>query len=110
MAHEEPEDFGDRLFTAMLVLQGTSREKISETELGRRVAALLEREKPFSQTAVSGWLDGAFPEVVTVGAIAEVCGVDPGWLAFGEKSKAEPPIAAPVRAKRAARRRKEKRA
>lgn len=42
---------------------------------------------------VSRWeADRAIPDLHTISAIARVARVDPGWLAFGEKSSAPTPL------------------
>lgn len=62
------------------------------------VNGIKERDTDFAKAIgvsnglVSGWKTAEqAPPVERCLAIAERCGVDPGWLAFGEKSKAPAP-------------------
>ena len=92
--------FSDRLFDAMQHLNKTERANVSGAELGRRVAALLDRA-PFSEGWFTMMKDSPTPPPnPTCLAIAQICGVDPGWLTYGEACAApmlpqvEPAIAA----------------
>ena len=56
------------------------------------IAERVGRETPFAATAVSRWEAGLqvpAPEIIE--AIAELSGVDPGWISHGEKTAAPGP-------------------
>lgn len=59
--------------------------RISQADFAQLVSDALGREKPLSQTAVSRWLKGAVPDVDVIEAVAAVCRVRAGWLAFAEE-------------------------
>jgi transcriptional regulator with XRE-family HTH domain len=83
---------GRRLFLAHLQLSYQLGRRITLAEFGRLIAERLGRETPFAATAVSKWEAGLqvpAPEVIE--AIAELSGVDPGWISHGEKSAAPRP-------------------
>lgn len=82
----------NRMFEARLRLTATARRSVSLAEMGELVGAKLGREG-FTATAVSRWMSGLQePELAAIDAIADVCGVDPGWLAFGARSQAPAPL------------------
>ena len=87
------ETFADRMSLAYTALcrerQGEIR-KLELTEFGHRIGARLMR-LPIPPATLMEWFAGTVPDVATVQAIAEVCGVDPGWLAFGAASGAPTP-------------------
>ena len=56
---------------------------ISNVEIVRRVAAETGGES-LSPSSASRWKSKAVPDLSILGVIAQVCGVHPGWLAFGE--------------------------
>lgn len=59
----------------------------TQSELGARLASKLGRKDPVPAGTISRWeADKAVPDLPTILAIAEVCGVSPGWLAFGAAS------------------------
>ena len=83
---------GRRVFLAHLQLSYRLGRRITLAEFGRLIAERLGRETPFAATAVSKWEAGLqvpAPEVIE--AIAELSGVDPGWISHGEKSAAPRP-------------------
>ena len=83
---------GRRLFLAHLQLSYRLGRRVTMAEFGRLVAERLGRKAPFAATAVSKWESGLqvpAPEVIE--AIAELSGVDPGWISHGEKSAAPGP-------------------
>lgn len=84
-----PLAFPVRLKLARLFLGSSEGRTVSNAEFGKRVGAALGRD-PIDQSAVSRW-GRTVPDVKTLEAIASVCDVDPGWLAFGDKSSAVPP-------------------
>jgi transcriptional regulator with XRE-family HTH domain len=85
---------GRRIFIAHLELSYRVGRRVTLAELGRLVAERLRRDAPFAATAVSKWEAGVQtpgPEVIE--AIAELSGVDPGWISHGAKSAAPEPRA-----------------
>jgi transcriptional regulator with XRE-family HTH domain len=83
---------GRRVFLAHLQLSYRLGRRVTMAEFGRLVAERLGRNAPFAATAVSKWESGLqvpAPEVIE--AIAELSGVDPGWISHGEKSAAPGP-------------------
>ena len=56
---------------------------ISNVAMVRRVAVEMGGES-LTPSSASRWKSTAVPNLVILGAIARVCGVHPGWLAFGE--------------------------
>jgi transcriptional regulator with XRE-family HTH domain len=86
------EEIGIRIFHARLEASAQRREQLSQHAVGALVAELLRRRRPITAATVSRWESGdALPSLPTVDAIARACGVDPGWLAFGERSRAPSP-------------------
>jgi len=85
---------GRRIFLAHLQLSYQLGRRITLAEFGRLIAKRLGRKRPFVATAVSRWEAGLqvpTPEVVE--AIAELSGVDPGWISHGDRSAAPgPPV------------------
>lgn len=60
--------------------------RLTQAKLGSAVAQRLGRAAPFTQGAVSGWMnteDPGTPDNPTLRAIAEVLSVDVMWLIFG---------------------------
>ena len=83
---------GRRIFVAHLELSYRLGRRVTLAELGRLIAERLRRDTPFAATAVSKWEAGVqtpAPEVIE--AIAELSGVDPGWISHGAKSAAPAP-------------------
>ncbi len=56
---------------------------ISNVEMVRRVVAETGGES-LTPSSASRWKSKSVPDLAILGAIARVCGVHPGWLAFGE--------------------------
>lgn len=86
--------FKKRFFEATLEYGRVEGEMWTPEILGEKVAKEMhgkKKDKPFSASSVSRWKSGVIPNVVTVAAMARVLHVDPGWLAFGEFSKAPRP-------------------
>jgi transcriptional regulator with XRE-family HTH domain len=89
---------GRRVFLAHLQLSYQLGRRVTLAEFGRLIAEQLGRETPFAATAVSKWEAGLqvpAPEVIE--AIAELSGVDPGWISHGEKSAAPRPELQPMK-------------
>jgi transcriptional regulator with XRE-family HTH domain len=83
---------GDRILLARLQASARRGEKMSQEALGSLVAQALGRDQTTTAATVSRWESGdTVPSIATVGAIAKVCGVDPGWLAYGPASEARSP-------------------
>ena len=87
----EDTGFAQRLFRAWYLFQLKKGGSATQEWLGRQVGKKLVDREPLSQSAVSRWMKGAKPDLETIAAIAEVLQVDPGWLAFGELSRAPAP-------------------
>ena len=76
-------------------------EKISDEEIGIRVARKLKRPEPYSYQAVGAWMKGREPDSFeVVRALAEVLGCDAADLAFGPAGGSEP-LPAPSKRKKA---------
>jgi transcriptional regulator with XRE-family HTH domain len=89
---------GRRVFLAHLQLSYRLGRRVTMAEFGRLIAERLARETPFTATAVSKWEAGLqvpAPEVIE--AIAELSGVDPGWISHGDKSAAPRPELQPTK-------------
>jgi transcriptional regulator with XRE-family HTH domain len=83
---------GRRLFVARLELCYKLGRSVTLTEFGRLIAERMGRREPFSYAAVSRWEAGLqAPALEVIEAIAELSGVDPGWISHGEKSAAPSP-------------------
>ena len=88
---------GRRVFLAHLQLSYRLGRRVTLAEFGRLVAQQLGRETPFAATAVSKWEAGLqLPAPEVIEAIAELTGVDPGWISHGEKSAAPRPELLPT--------------
>jgi len=88
---------GRRVFLAHLQLSYRLGRRITLAEFGRLIAERLGRETPFAATAVSKWEAGLqLPAPEVIEAIAELSGVDPGWISHGEKSAAPRPELQPT--------------
>ena len=87
-------DWSARLFWARKALELRLGTEISDGEFASRVARRMGRAEPHAPSSISQWKSGDQvppPEVQL--AIAQECGVDPGWLTYGLASRA--PIPAP---------------
>jgi transcriptional regulator with XRE-family HTH domain len=83
---------GRRVFLAHLQLSYRLGRRVTLAEFGRLIAEQLRRQRPFAATAVSKWEAGLqIPAPEVIEAIAELSGVDPGWISHGEKSAAPGP-------------------
>jgi transcriptional regulator with XRE-family HTH domain len=88
---------GRRVFFAHLQLSYRLGRRVTLAEFGRLIAERLGRKAPFATTAVSKWEAGLqIPAPEVIEAIAELSGVDPGWISHGEKSAAPGPPLPPV--------------
>ena len=83
---------GERILIARFEASALRSEKLSQERLGALVSRELSKGAPVTAATVSRWESGdTVPSVTTIAAIARVCGVDPGWLAFGAESAAPSP-------------------
>ena len=83
---------GRRVFLAHLELSYRLGRRVTLAEFGRLIAARMGRATPFAATAVSKWEAGLqLPTPEVIEAIAELSGLDPGWISHGEKSAAPAP-------------------
>ena len=83
---------GERILIARFEASALRSEKLSQERLGALVSRELSKGAPVTAATVSRWESGdTVPSVTTIAAIARVCGVDPGWLAFGAESTAPSP-------------------
>ena len=83
---------GERILIARFEASALRSEKLSQERLGGLVSRDLSKGAPVTAATVSRWESGdTVPSVTTLAAIARVCGVDPGWLAFGAESAAPGP-------------------
>lgn len=78
------------MYAALKRLEMGLGRDVSQTQLAELVADRLHG-KPRDQSTVGRWFRGAMPDAVTIQAIADVCGVEPGWLAFGRGPMLPPP-------------------
>lgn len=83
-------ELADRIGSAFKAFNNNQKRghEMSQTELGRLVAERIGRPAPFTQVAVSGWMNTekpAAPDNPTLRAIAQVLGVDEYWLTFGAR-------------------------
>jgi hypothetical protein len=81
-------ELAERIATAFKQFNANARRgnEIGQLELSRLVAKKLHRPEPFTQAAVSGWMNvekPSAPDNPTLRAIADVLGVDLMWLVFG---------------------------
>lgn len=83
--------FHDRVRRAHLARQTEIGRDLSQDEVGREVARYLGLQEAIGQGTVSRWFRGSIPDLRTIGGLALVLNVDPGWLAFGDLSAAPKP-------------------
>jgi transcriptional regulator with XRE-family HTH domain len=76
------EGFASRLRRAFRALEDRLGRDLTQTELGEMVGKQL-REDAISQPSVARWFAGTLPEHYRMVALAQVLGVDPGWLGYG---------------------------
>lgn len=84
--------FRDRLFTAWHLHHVRTGTTQSQGWLADTVSQHLGLPKPLTQGAISRWFAAdTEPDLKTIGAVAAILEVDPGWLAFGAASAAPAP-------------------
>lgn len=85
--------FGERLRIARAKREIHGR--VSYREIAEAVAERTGRATAHRDTSVGRWIQGdSFPDVPSIWALAEIFGVDPGWLAFGDACQAPGPTLA----------------
>jgi transcriptional regulator with XRE-family HTH domain len=83
---------GERIQLCRSICEVRGKGGGSQADFGRVVAVQLGGSNPISGATVSRWEAGEFqPDLRTLLAIARVAGVDAGWLAFGDASRAPKP-------------------
>lgn len=84
------EAWGRRLRDAKRDFEKRHDTSLSYTEIGRRVAKVLERRTPFAPTSARSWfVEGQEPETFAIaGAIAVVLEADAGYLMTGYEKPA----------------------
>jgi transcriptional regulator with XRE-family HTH domain len=86
--------FPSRLRRAFRAFEDRLGRDLTQTELGEMVGKQL-KEGAISQQSVARWFAGTLPEHARMVALAEVLGVDPGWLSYGSGEKDAPMRDAP---------------
>jgi transcriptional regulator with XRE-family HTH domain len=81
--------FTDRLRFAWLRLKLIRDTDLIHDDLAKEVSRALGEAVP--QPTVSRWFRDRLPDAPTLCALADALQVDPGWLAFGDASKAPRP-------------------
>jgi transcriptional regulator with XRE-family HTH domain len=81
--------FHSRLFIALSLWQAKHGRRLSQAKLGELIGRL--EGEPVPQSTVSDWFNEVVPSVHYMEPLAKALEVDPGWLAFGNASKAPPP-------------------
>jgi transcriptional regulator with XRE-family HTH domain len=95
-ARQAPADLSYRIELAGRIAKAFGRynadagraDRLTQEMLGKVVAQRLGRPTPFTQGAVSSWMntdDPGTPDNPTIRAIAEVLGVDVMWLILGAR-------------------------
>ncbi len=85
----KPKSFTERFLLCYMQLGRREGAAISFEELTRRISK--QYGQKIAGTTVTRWRDGTEPQRDHCEAAAHVFGVDPGWLMFGEDSKAPAP-------------------
>lgn len=93
---EDPlsEPFAERMRLAQVEAGVVNRGLVRRGEIAIRVAQILGLPKPLPARTVGRYFDGRVPHCRVIGALAQAMHVDPGWLAFGDASKAPAPRSA----------------
>ena len=82
-----PEGFGERFLIAVQLLGMREGKGVPLTEISRRMA---KAGMPVTSASIGRW-DRSRPGLDVIAVASVILGVDPGWLAFGDDSQAEPP-------------------
>jgi transcriptional regulator with XRE-family HTH domain len=84
--------FGRRLEFLIYLEQMRLQRGVTQRDIAEGVSGALGLDPPLRVATVSRWVLGqSVPDVVVMGALAAYFGADPGWLAFGEQSRAPQP-------------------
>jgi transcriptional regulator with XRE-family HTH domain len=81
--------FRDRLRFAWLRLQMRRQKDLIHEDLALEVTRIMG--ETVGTATISRWFRDRLPDAPTIGALADALEVDPGWLGFGEASKAPRP-------------------
>lgn len=75
----------DRMFAALRDLEKREGQRVTDADLGERVAKAAGRRKPYAGSVAARWRKGEqVPRDLKLWhAIASALGTDPGYLAFG---------------------------
>lgn len=90
----DAEAFGGRVLRAWLAYQARVGRRMPQTELTALVNDRMAAEgsdATVTAATVSRWFYGQVPDLWTLGVLAAVLEVDPGWLAFGDDTSAAGP-------------------
>lgn len=83
---------GRRITRARLEFAEQTHQKVSQEQFGLYVGRALGYPKGITGATVSRWeAEETLPDLITIAAIAMLAGVDPGWLAYGTRSKSPSP-------------------
>lgn len=84
------EQFAVRIWAAHNAYEGRVGRRVTQADLAVMVSARLEERgrKGVTQSAVARWFDGTVPDDHKLLALADLYGVDPGWLRYGALSAA----------------------
>ena len=93
------EGFAARLRQAFRAYEDRLGRDVTQTELGEIVGKAMG-EAPITQQSVARWFAGTLPEHPRMVALADVLGVEPGWLSYGSgeegeqsaKKRSSPPV------------------
>jgi hypothetical protein len=83
--------FGERMTLVHMLLSQIMDRHVTHAELGELLAEAEGKDTPYSASTVSRWESGTHPsEPATILAICSLVKgkVDPGWLSYGDASKA----------------------
>jgi transcriptional regulator with XRE-family HTH domain len=88
MKRFDPAGFQDRV--AFTVGQALNRQRmVRQEQLAERLTEMTGIE--IKQAAISRWTTGSRPSFEHLVALAQLAGVDPGWLSVGDLSEAPAP-------------------
>lgn len=88
--------FAARMLLGLVEAGVVEGKPVTRREVARRAAAYLGLSRPVPERTVGRYFEGRVPRdsLKVIEALAHALHVDPGWLAFGEKSRAPIPRAA----------------
>lgn len=79
--------YSRRLYKAWKDYESAEGTKLTQVELGQRVAAVMRRGRNYLQPAVSKWFKGTRPEDPVIRAQATVLACDQEWLLHGDAAE-----------------------